>query len=208
MTATVQAMPMAHTGPRLRSELSWPKVRVSKARMTAHSDWKDGFLFVGNEPVLDFVNTRPVVDGEPVELLKDFGALTRWFQAAGPLSGEEAGVLRRSWEGTERAEKTTQAMRELRERLRSEITRWERTGKVRQAAIDELNELLAKHPMRMRLNSRGRTYSTEQWFEAREPEDLFAPLRSRFLKGRRGRSASAIVLSTEWHFCRHLFGGR
>jgi len=46
------------------------------------SDWKDGFLFVGDELVLDFVNTRPVQDGEPTELLEDFGAVIRWFQAA------------------------------------------------------------------------------------------------------------------------------
>jgi len=31
-------------------------------------------------------------------------------------------------------------------------------------------------------------------------EDLFAPLRSRFLKGKRGRRASVIVLLPQWHF--------
>jgi hypothetical protein len=43
------------------------------------SDWKDGFLFVGNQVALDFVNTRPVQNGEPMELLPDFPALLRCF---------------------------------------------------------------------------------------------------------------------------------
>ena len=30
------------------------------------SDWKDGFLFVGNHLALDFLNTRPVQNGEPM----------------------------------------------------------------------------------------------------------------------------------------------
>ena len=27
-------------------------------------DWRDGFLFVGNHLLLDFINTRPIMDGE------------------------------------------------------------------------------------------------------------------------------------------------
>ena len=40
---------------------------------TVHtSDWKDGFLFVGDHLALDFLNTRPIQDDEPTELLPDF----------------------------------------------------------------------------------------------------------------------------------------
>jgi hypothetical protein len=46
------------------------------------SDWRDGFLFLGNHLALDFLNTHPVQNGEAVELLPDFDALLRWFQAA------------------------------------------------------------------------------------------------------------------------------
>ena len=42
---------------------------VSKAGQK--SDWKDGFLFLGNHLALDFLNTRPVRNGEAVELLPD-----------------------------------------------------------------------------------------------------------------------------------------
>jgi predicted RNA-binding Zn ribbon-like protein len=139
-------------------------------------DWKDGFLFVGNEVVLDFVNTRPVQDGEPMELLKDFGAVLRWFQAAELLRPGEVASLERQWGSTARAQRTTEAMRELREELRNEVLSWEHGGAIHGSTIDHLNNLLADHPMRTKLKANGSAPSAELWFEVREPEDLFAPL--------------------------------
>ena len=111
-----------------------------------------------------------------MELLDTFEALARWFHAAGLLNRQEAGLLRHGWEGTERAKKATEAIREFRERLRSEITAWESGRRIRQSTIEELNELLAAHPVRMRLKAKGGSASVEAWFEATEPEDLYAPL--------------------------------
>lgn len=139
-------------------------------------DWKDGFLFVGNELVLDFVNTRPVQDGEPVELLKDFEAVLRWFQAAELLNSEQAASLERQWGGTAIAQKATEAMMNLRERLRAEILAWEQGRGIRRSTIDELNGLMRDHPMVTRLITNGTVYSTKLWFEVHEPADLFAPL--------------------------------
>ena len=140
------------------------------------SDWKDGFLFVGNEVVLDFLNTRPVQDGEPMELLKDFGALLRWFQAAELLRPGEVASLEHQWGSTARAQRTTEAMRELREDLRNEILSWEHGGAIHGSTIDHLNSLLADHPMRTRLKANGSAPLRELWFEVHDPEDLFAPL--------------------------------
>ena len=145
-------------------------------RAQSKSDWQDGFLFVGNEPVLDFVNTRPVQNGHAVELLTDFDALLRWFEAAGLLSSEEALRMGRQWAGTPRAVKTAEAMRDLRERLRKELLTWEQRGGIQRSVVEELNALLAEHPMRTRLRAAGRGHTKETWFQAREPEDLFAPL--------------------------------
>ena len=47
---------------------------------------------------------------------------------------------------------------------------------VQQTILDELNSLMAKHPMRTRLKVKGKSCLTELWFESHEPEDLFAPL--------------------------------
>jgi predicted RNA-binding Zn ribbon-like protein len=147
---------------------------MSKA--TSKSDWKEGFLFVGNQLALDFLNTRPVQNGKPSELLPDFGALLRWFQAADLLSSREVASLQRQWGGSASAQRTTHAMRKLRERLRKEILAWEHSGSVQHSILDELNNLMAEHPMRTRLSADGKSYVTELWFEPHEPEDLFGPL--------------------------------
>ena len=147
---------------------------MTKAGKT--SGWKDDFLFVGNQLALDFVNTRPLQNGEKAELLGDFGALLRWFQAAGLLRPGEARRLQRQWGGTVRATKTTEAMRALREKLRTDILSWEHGGAIRRSTVDDLNRLMADHPMRARLTRNKNAHSTELWFESRAPEDLFAPV--------------------------------
>jgi predicted RNA-binding Zn ribbon-like protein len=140
------------------------------------SDWKDGFLFVGNQLALDFVNTRPVQNGEPMELLPDYPALLRWFQAASLLTSREVANLQQQWGQSVRARHVLEATRVLRERLRKEILSWEGGSAVHHSTVDKLNRLMAEHPMRTRLKEKGHSPSTELWFEPHQPEDLFAPL--------------------------------
>lgn len=140
------------------------------------SDWKDGFLFLGNELVLDFLNTCPIQDGKPLELLTDFGALLRWFRAAGLLNPQERNRLQRHWGKTPRAQQTIESMRKLRESLRKEILAWERGEAIHPSMVEDLNRLLAEHPMLTKLAAHGTVNSTESWFELCEPEGLFAPV--------------------------------
>jgi predicted RNA-binding Zn ribbon-like protein len=147
---------------------------MTRATTKHKSDWKDGFLFLGNDLALDFLNTRPVQKGEPAELIPDFRSLLRWFQAADQLSSQEAAGLLEQWGESDRARRTVEAMRELREKLRNEVLAWERGVAVHHDTVDELNGLMAEHPMRTRLKRNGK--ETERYFDPREPEDLFAPL--------------------------------
>ena len=140
------------------------------------SDWRDGFLFLGNHLALDFLNTRPVQNGEAVELLPDFDALLRWFQAADLLSSGEVESLRQQWGQSARAQHVVEAMRELRERLRKEVLATERGGTVHRSVMDELNHLMAEHPMLTKLKASSSVSTTELWFDPHRPEDLFAPL--------------------------------
>jgi predicted RNA-binding Zn ribbon-like protein len=130
-------------------------------------------LTVNNE---DFLNTCPVQNGEAVELLPDFDALLRWFKATDLLSSGDVASLRQQWGESAQARQVVEAMRELRERLRKEVLARERGGAVHRAAIDELNHLMAGHPMLTRLKASGSGSTTELWFDPRRPEDLFAPL--------------------------------
>lgn len=46
---------------------------------------RTAFLWVGNHPGLDFVNTKPVIDGAAVELLPSLDSLLAWCDRAGVL---------------------------------------------------------------------------------------------------------------------------
>ena len=140
------------------------------------SDWKAGFLFVGNQLALDFINTRPVQNGEPLELLPDFKALLRWFQAADLITVREAANLQQQWGESDRAKRTLKTTLALREKLRKEVLAWELGSAVHRSTLDELNRLMIDHPMRIRLKATRNALSKEIWFDPRQPEDLLAPL--------------------------------
>jgi len=149
---------------------------MSRIKTIHNSDWRDGFLFLGNQLALDFLNTRPVQNGEPMELLPDFSSLLRWFQAAELLSARDVANLQKEWGKSARAQRTVEAFRELREKLRKEILAWECGGAVHHSTVDDLNRLMADHPMRAKLKTSGSASLMEPWFEPRQPEDLLAPL--------------------------------
>ena len=140
------------------------------------TDWKDGFLFLGNHLALDFINTRPLQNGKLTELLPDFNAVLRWFQPAGLLSPRNRARLLETWGQSPRARHTVEAIRQLREKLRKQVLTWERGGANHRSTVQQLNKLMAQHPMLNRLSASGGASRTELWFEPRSPEDLLAPL--------------------------------
>jgi predicted RNA-binding Zn ribbon-like protein len=150
------------------------EISLDRPHVIHDSDWKDGFLFVGNQISLDFLNTRPVQNEEALELFPDFDAVLRWFRAAGLLTVRATNKLHHDWSKSDRAVHSLANLIEFRERLRDAVTTWELHGKAPESMVAELNQLLNQHPMRTKLNAGGT--STELWFQAREPEDLFAPL--------------------------------
>ncbi|HEX7289221.1 MAG TPA: ABATE domain-containing protein [Candidatus Angelobacter sp.] len=149
---------------------------MKKTRGSQVAEVRDGFLFLGNQLVLDFLNTYPVLNGRPTELLTDFKALLRWFQAAGLLTGGEAQRLQRQWGASDRARRTVEEMQQFREKVRAQVIAWESGKPIQAAVITELNRLMRLRPMRMRLTVVGRPPTIEMWFDTEEPADLFAPL--------------------------------
>jgi predicted RNA-binding Zn ribbon-like protein len=143
-----------------------------------NSNWRDGFLFVGNHLALDFVNTRPLQNRDPLELLPDFRALLRWLQAAGLLSTRQAARLWQKWGESAQARRVLELARNLRERLRKELLAREQGAKVHQSTVDKINQLLAEHPMRYRLTRHKSKIASNSWFPVRNADDVFAPIAS------------------------------
>lgn len=136
----------------------------------------DEFLFLGNNLALDFVNTRPLVGKDYVELLEDFMALLRWFKAAELLTAKEVKTLSFNWATSARAKHTVQAVRAFREELRRQLLAWEEGRPIGPAFMDELNKLMSRYPMLSRIKTMQHLPAVEIWFEKNEPEQLFAPI--------------------------------
>ena len=140
------------------------------------SDWRDGFLFVGNHLTLDFVNTRPVMNGQPVELLSDWKALLRWFRAAGLVSEREMEAFARQWEKRSEAEACLDGLKTFRESLRATVLRLEAGEELGSRTVAELNRLLRDHPMFLELWRTATKLEKRRRFELRHPDDVIAPI--------------------------------
>ena len=142
------------------------------------SESQDGFLFVGNHVCLDFINTRPEVDGTSKELLRDWSSLLHWFRAAELIDSRDGARFERKWAHSSEAHKTLRATRDFREELRKDLLAWERSERVRSETVQRLNDLMARHPMLTRLRWTEGRLVTAPSFLLEQPSDLFAPLAS------------------------------
>jgi predicted RNA-binding Zn ribbon-like protein len=144
-----------------------------------NNDWRDGFLFVGNHLLLDFINTRPVMDGGPVELLPDSSALARWLGAAGLVDKRESARLMRRWSAPEFAA-GIQELREFRERVRETVSKLEQDEQVAPGILKNLNGLLVNYPDLEQVAQVEAGFERRRRFAPEIPEHSFAPLADAF----------------------------
>jgi predicted RNA-binding Zn ribbon-like protein len=139
-------------------------------------EWVDGFLFVGNRLILDFLNTKPVLADGPTELLLDTHALERWLIASGfsATSGEKR-VLRNLLHSAA-GEQFLEELIAFRERLRAAVLRMERGVAPADQFIKEVNDRLLQHPAHTSLRKHGGTIVRESLFDPRKPSDLWTPI--------------------------------
>jgi predicted RNA-binding Zn ribbon-like protein len=141
-----------------------------------NSDWKDGFLFLGNNLALDFLNTRPIIDGEPKELLPNFPSLLRWFRAAALLDSRTAARLENQYRTSPHGRAALRALLEFREQFRRQILLREERKDLSPKALADLNHLLVLHPLPNRLRMSGAALTLEPVFAPATPDDLLAPI--------------------------------
>jgi predicted RNA-binding Zn ribbon-like protein len=98
------------------------------------------FLFIANQPCLDFINTDLVINGQPTDLLSSFQDVVAWLVQAGLLTEKDAeriegGGGRDEMETLKQAKAFRRSMRDMAERLAARKP-------VPQAALDLINQLL------------------------------------------------------------------
>jgi predicted RNA-binding Zn ribbon-like protein len=144
------------------------------------SCWRGGFPLLGNQLGLDFLNTRPVMDGQAVELIPDVTALRQWLRAAGVLSGAGAERAAAAWPEADRT--GLDSLLHFRESLRGEVIRKESGRAVSGAFLKEMNGLLAEHPLGQRVLRHGDSLKRVPLFVPKVLEDTFAPLLDEVVK--------------------------
>lgn len=140
------------------------------------NEWVDGFLFVANKPVLDFLNTKPVLDDGPTELLPDVRALERWLIASETVTSAKTRATLRSWRNSTEAIAFLAQLTAFRERLRAAVLRIEGGTAPSDAFLTEVNRLLLQHPLPALLYKQGGRIIRETSFELSRPTDLWAPI--------------------------------
>lgn len=144
-------------------------------REAENSEWIDGFLFVGNHLALNFLNTKPVLEEGPRELLPDAAAFGRWLLAAGLVTSAQSQSAIRDWRGTAKAARLMKELRAFRERLREAVLKIESGSLPAESFVAEVNQLLARYPRRSALVRKGDSLIRKYPFAADEPE-AFWPL--------------------------------
>ena len=140
------------------------------------NEWIDGFLFVGNKPILDFLNTKPVLAGGPTELLADPRALERWLIASGMVTSPKAKAVMRGWRQSREAAAFLGQLIAFRERLREAVVRIENGSSPTDAFLAEVNSLLLQYPRHTSLHKRDGKVIRETLFEPSKPTDLWEPI--------------------------------
>ncbi|WP_263415426.1 CGNR zinc finger domain-containing protein [Terriglobus albidus] len=139
-------------------------------------EWVDGFLFVANRPILDFLNTKPILANGPTELLPDVYALERWLIASGTVTSPKTKSLLRSWRQSSEAEAFRKDLIAFRERLRDAVVRMEAGSAPSDDFLKDVNARLLQYPLHTALRRRDGGVVRETFFDPAEPGDLWAPI--------------------------------
>lgn len=139
-------------------------------------EWIDGFLFVANRPILNFLNTKPVLADGLTELLPDVRALDRWLIASGMVTSAKAKATLRSWRNSAEAAAFLEELVAFREKLREAVLRIENGSAPADAFLAQVNSLLMQHPLPALLHKRDGRVTREASFDLRQPTDLWAPI--------------------------------
>jgi len=103
------------------------------------------FLFVGNHPCLDFINTQMIVKGAPTDVLEGFEDLVSWLVQAKLLTQPQADVA-----GAGLSRKETNSLLEqaksFRATLRGLAERIVAHKPIPDSTINALNQLLSQRP--------------------------------------------------------------
>jgi predicted RNA-binding Zn ribbon-like protein len=150
--------------------------RTMQTSARARGEWIDGFLFVGNKPILDFLNTKPVISEQPTELLPSFHAFERWFLASDMSDSAKGRRLPKEWRSQPDANRFLQELIKFRERFREAVLRMEKGAMPSEDLLKEVNAGLRLHQPVRELSKKGKQIVRSAVFDLQQPGDLWGPI--------------------------------
>lgn len=132
------------------------------------------YLFLANEPTIDFVNTEVVLRGTRTDLLRNFESLTEWLAKAGLATAAAAQRLATRWGKTNDGEAALRHALALRGSLREALEKIAESGKAPGAFAESLGGWLGETRSRTEVHlSNGRIQTMTQPV-LEKPEDAMA----------------------------------
>ena len=136
----------------------------------------DRFLRLGGHAALDFVNTMPVLRGEPAEWLASFEDLADWVLGAGLLFDEDAAAARALRAPQGERDAAAARARALRESLREGLEALSGGRAAPAALVRAVNETLARRVVHDEVAGRGRSLRLVRRFRPERADDLLIPV--------------------------------
>jgi len=132
------------------------------------------FLFVGDHPALDFLNTAPITEEGRDEKLESMDALFRWYARVEIVTPEAIANLRDSNFVRDRADEIIQSARDFRAEYRSFVTAWTSVDESEDRSI--LDDWLRKVRPLLQFSADGHALEPALPPEPEEPKEMIGPV--------------------------------
>jgi predicted RNA-binding Zn ribbon-like protein len=136
---------------------------------------KSKFLWVGNWPVIDFINTDIVVEGKPVDLLEEASDVVLWLD-------ESHLCEKRSDGGLAPPKRLIEEARAYRTLLRQGIAQFARQRRLSADLLGKTNEFLRRCVSSRQLQEDGKGYRSLTSWHLQSAEDYLAPIAESFVR--------------------------
>jgi predicted RNA-binding Zn ribbon-like protein len=142
---------------------------------TGQARLRQPFLFVGNHPCLDFINTQMIVQGNPTDLLGGCEDLVTWLVQASVVDKVQAAVVMTQWDHKDQEQLFEQGIR-LRGTLREMAQRIVARKSIPHSAVACINQVLSRCPGYPQLVYKNGGYTRQFQSQAAQKDGILAPL--------------------------------
>ena len=142
---------------------------------TGRVQLRQPFLFVGNHPCLDFINTQMIVQGNPTDLLGGCEDLVAWLVQANIMNAAQAAAVMAQWNRKDQEQLFEQGIL-FRNTLREMAERIVARKSIPHSAVAFINQVLSRCPGYPQLVYKKGGYTRQFQSQAAQKDGILVPL--------------------------------